>query len=76
MVVLIFLTDLFGTRFDHVKEFITKYKDDGIVWYFDNCELSCEDIVRTLWKFKDNGWFLYCKGIVFGELVLVVLIWV
>ena len=61
------LTDLFGTRFDHVKEFITKYKDDGIVWYFDNCELSCEDIVRTLWKFKDNGWFLYCKGIVFGR---------
>ena len=61
------LTDLFGTRFDHVKEFITKYKDDGIVWYFDNCELSCEDLVRTLWKFKDNGWFSYCKGIIFGR---------
>ena len=61
------LRDLFGTRFDHIKEFINKYKNDGIVWYFDNCELSCEDLVRTLWKFKDSGWFLYCKGIIFGR---------
>ena len=61
------ITELFGTRFDKTKEFIEKYKDDGIIWYFDNCELSCEDLVRTLWKFKDNGWFLYCNGIIFGR---------
>ncbi len=61
------ITELFGTRFDKTKEFIKKYKDDGIIWYFDNCELSMEDLVRTLWKFKDNGWFQYSKGIIFGR---------
>ena len=61
------ITELFGTRFDKTKDFIEKYKEDGIIWYFDNCELSMEDLVRTLWKFKDNGWFLHCKGIIFGR---------
>lgn len=61
------ITELFGTRFDKTKEFIEKYKEDGIIWYFDNCELSSEDLVRTLWKFKDNGWFNHCNGIIFGR---------
>ena len=61
------ITELFGTRFDKTKEFIEKDKEDGIVWYFDNCELSSEDLVRTLWKFKDNGWFNHCNGIIFGR---------
>ena len=61
------LAELFGTRFDKTREFIEKYKDDGIIWYFDNCELSMEDMVRTLWKFKDNGWFKYAQGIIFGR---------
>lgn len=61
------LNDLFGTRFDKTKEFIEKYKEDGIIWYFDNCEFSSEQLIRTLWKFKDNGYFCYTKGIVFGR---------
>ncbi len=61
------LNELFGTKYDKTKEFIEKYKNDGIIWYFDNCELSCESLIRTLWKFKDNGWFKYCKGILFGR---------
>ena len=61
------LNDLFGTRFDHTKEFIEKYKDDGIIWYFDNCEFSSEQLIRTLWKFKDSGWFKYTNGIIFGR---------
>ena len=61
------ITELFGTRFDKTLEFIDKYKDDGIIWYFDNCELSMEDLVRTLWKFKDNGWFQYSNGVIFGR---------
>lgn len=61
------LTELFGTRFDKTKEFIEKYKEDGIIWYFDNCELTSEGLIRTLWKFKDNGWFKNTKGIIFGR---------
>ena len=61
------INDLFGTRFDKTKEFIEKYNDDGIIWYFDNCEFSSEQLIRTLWKLKDNDWFKYTNGIVFGR---------
>ncbi len=61
------LSELFGTRFDKTKEFIDKYKEDGIIWYFDNCELTSENLIRTLWKFKDSGWFEHTNGIVFGR---------
>lgn len=61
------LSELFGTRFDHTKEFIAKYQQDGIIWYFDNCELSSENLIRTLWKMKDNGWFSYTNGFIFGR---------
>ena len=61
------LNDLFGTRFDNTKNFINKYQKDGIIWYFDNCEFSSEQLIRTLTKFKDNGYFQYTKGIIFGR---------
>lgn len=61
------LTELFGTRFDKTKDFLEKYKDDGFIWYFDNCELSIEDLIRTMWKFKDNGYFNSTKLIIFGR---------
>lgn len=64
------LSELFGTRFDKTKEFIEKYKEDGIVWYLENCEMTSENIIRTLWKFKDNGWFEHTNGIVFGRSAL------
>lgn len=61
------LNEIFGTKYDKTREFIEKYKNDGIIWYFDNCELSSEALIRTFWKFKDNGWFNHCKGILFGR---------
>ena len=61
------INDLFGTRFDKTKEFIQKYKSDGIIWYFDICELTSEQIIRTFWKLKDNGWFQYTKCIMIGR---------
>ena len=64
------LSELFGTRFDKTKEFIEKYKNDGIIWYLENCEKTSEDIIRTLWRFKDNGWFQNTNGIIFGRSAL------
>jgi len=61
------INDLFGTRFDKTKEFIDRYKDDGIIWYFENCEMSNNQLIRTFWKLKDNGYFKYTKCIIFGR---------
>lgn len=61
------LSEIFGTPYDKTLSFIEKYEQDGIIWYFDNAELSSEGLIRTLWKFKEAGWFQYTKGILFGR---------
>ena len=58
---------MFGTRFDKTKDFIEKYKDDGIIWYFDICELSAEETYRSLFRLKEAEWFKYIKGIIVGR---------
>ena len=64
------LQDLFKTKYDNTKEFIEKYKDDGIIWFFDICELSSESIIRILWKMKDSNYFKYTKAILFSRIYL------
>lgn len=61
------LTELAGTPYDSVSSFQERYKEDGIIWFFDNCELSNEDLIRTFWKLEVCGWFKYCKGILLGR---------
>lgn len=61
------IAELAGTQFDGTKEFIEKYKKDGIIWAFDNCDLSKEELIRTLWRLNEFGFFKYTKGIIFGR---------
>ena len=58
---------LIGTEYDQVKHFIETFKDDGILWYFESCEMNSPDIYRTLWQMQMNGWFKYCSGVVLGR---------
>lgn len=58
---------LLGTANDYTEKFIEKYKDDGIVWYFDIYALSSEDFYLTLLQMKEAGWFKYIKGIIVGR---------
>lgn len=61
------LLNLVGTRFDHTKEFIEKYKEEGIIWYLESFALDSESVTRGLWQLKEAGWFRYAKGFVFGR---------
>lgn len=61
------IAELVGTKYDGSKEFIEKYKNDGIIWGFDDCDLSKEELIRTLWKLNELGYFEYTKGIIFGR---------
>lgn len=61
------LKDIIGTRFDNTKQFIEKYKEDGIIWYFDIFALTSEDFYRTLLQMKEAAWFNYVKGIIVGR---------
>jgi len=64
------LKDLIGTKFDHTLDFINKYQDDGIIWYFDNFSLSSEVFYRTLLQFKFAGYFEHTKAIIIGRTLL------
>jgi len=61
------LVNLIGTKYDKVKEFIEKYKNDGVVWYFDICDMMDSVLFLHLVQFKYAGYFENCKGIIFGR---------
>lgn len=61
------IATLSGTKYDGINEFNEKYKNDGIIWYFDNCELSKEETIRVLWKMNELNYFKYAKGVIFGR---------
>lgn len=61
------LLNLIGTRFDKTKDFIERYKDDGILWYLESFDLNSEALTRGLWQLKEAGWFEYAVGFIFGR---------
>lgn len=58
---------LVGTKYDCVSSFIEKYKDEGMVWFLESCDLSSEQVIRGLWQLREAGWFKYAKGFIFGR---------
>lgn len=61
------LLNLLGTKYDNTLKFIEKYKDDGIIWYFDNFSKSTTDFYLGLLQMKMAGWFKYTKCIMVGR---------
>lgn len=58
---------LCGTKFDNVRNFIEKYKEDGFIWFLEACDLNVLEYRRALWKLKEAGWFKYVKGFLIGR---------
>lgn len=56
-----------GTPYEDVKGFIERYKEDGIVWYFDIFAMKAEDVAHTIWSMKQAGWFETTKAIIVGR---------
>lgn len=61
------LINISGTKFDNVKGFIEKYKEDGIVWFLESCDLNVMSIRRAMWQLDAGGWFKYAKGFIIGR---------
>ena len=61
------VVNLIGTKYDKMKEYIEKYKDDGIIWFLEVFEMSTPALYINLWKMKNAGLFNHCKGIMFGR---------
>lgn len=61
------LVNLLGTRFDKVKEFNERYKEDGFIWFMESCELNIMSIRRAIWQMKEAGWFSHVRGFLIGR---------
>lgn len=61
------LITLAGTKYDKTREFAEKYKDDGIIFFLEACDLSVLQVRRVLWQLRQIGWFENMKGFIFGR---------
>ena len=61
------LVMLCGTKFDKVKEFNERYKDDGVIWFLESCDLNTPSQLRAMWQLKNAGWFDNAKAIIIGR---------
>jgi len=60
------LKDIVNSQYDYTSDFINRYKNKNIVWYFDNYSLSSKELMNVLIKFKENNWFKYSNTFLFG----------
>lgn len=61
------LKDIIGTKFDKTNEFVDKYKNERVIWYFDIFNMTSESLYNTLLQFKNAGWFKYTDTVIFGK---------
>lgn len=61
------LVNLLGTKFDKTTEFIERYKEDGIIWFLEACDLNVFSIRRAMWQMEQAGWFQHVKGFLIGR---------
>ncbi|SDB41140.1 Muramoyltetrapeptide carboxypeptidase LdcA (peptidoglycan recycling) [Pseudobutyrivibrio sp. YE44] len=61
------LANLVGTKYDKVASFNEKYKNQGVVWFLEACDLNVMSIRRALWNLDRAGWFVNTKGFIIGR---------
>ena len=61
------LVNLLGTRYDRTQDFLEQYKEDGIIWFLEACDLNVFAIRRAMWQMEQAGWFQYVKGFLIGR---------
>ena len=64
------LVNLLGTKYDKTVEFTERYKEEGIIWFIEACELNVMAIRRAVWQMKNAGWFSHVIGFLIGRPLL------
>ena len=62
---------IIGSKFDKLKDYCEKYKNDGIIWFLEDYEGNTPEHFRTLWRMRNMGLFDNCKGVIFGRPLMV-----
>lgn len=61
------LVNLLGTKYDRVTEYTERYKEDGILWFLEACDLNLMSTRRAMWQMDHAGWFKHCRGFLLGR---------
>lgn len=61
------LITLLGTGYDKVAEFNERYRQDGVIWFLECCDLNVMGIRRAMWQMEHAGWFDCAKGFLIGR---------
>ena len=61
------LANLVGTRYDKVRDFVERYREDGFIWFLEACDLNVFAIRRAMWQLEEAGWFQYVNGFLIGR---------
>ena len=61
------LREIVGTDRDRMRDFVERYRDDGIIWFMETYESDPEGIISDLRAMKESGWFENVSGFVFGR---------
>lgn len=57
---------LVGTPYGDLRRFKESF-DEGVILYFENCEMPPCELTRTLWGLRLAGWFDRLNGILIGR---------
>lgn len=61
------IENFIGTKYDNVKQYINKYKNDGIIWFLEIFDMTTPRLYLKLLQMKNAGYFENCNGIIFGR---------
>lgn len=61
------LVNLLGTKYDETAAFVERYKEDGILWFLEACDLNLMGIRRAMWQMEHAGWLKNCSGFLIGR---------
>ena len=63
------IKNIIGTKYDNTKNFIEKYKDQRIIWYFDIYNSPAHETYVTLLQFRDSDYFKYTDTILVSKVL-------
>ncbi|MCM1268976.1 MAG: LD-carboxypeptidase [Bacteroidales bacterium] len=61
------LVNFLGTGYDKVTDFVERYRNNGILWFLEACDLNLMGIRRAMWQMEHAGWFKHCSGFLIGR---------
>lgn len=61
------IDEVIGTPYIDLNGFSERYKNDGLIWFFDNFELTPRQLMYSMNRMKQMGLFEHARAVVFGR---------